>query len=84
LKYFEDYYLSLTQRLGKIAFLEQPPKQIAPGQPTIPQETLTAEPIISFSLVAYFGEIGDLVHRAGVSMATKGPLLPRISSGQFM
>jgi len=26
LKYFEDYNLSLTQRLGKIAILGQPPK----------------------------------------------------------
>jgi hypothetical protein len=27
LKYFEDYNLSLTQRLGKIAILRQPPGQ---------------------------------------------------------
>jgi len=28
LKYFEDYNLSLTQRLGKIAILGQPPRKI--------------------------------------------------------
>jgi hypothetical protein len=29
LKYFEDYNLSLTQRLGKIAILGQPPSNIS-------------------------------------------------------
>ncbi len=28
LKYFEDYNLSLTQRLGKIAILGQPPRRL--------------------------------------------------------
>jgi len=31
LEYFEDYNLSLTQRLGKIAILGQPPREILKG-----------------------------------------------------
>ena len=41
-KYFEDYNLSLTQRLGKIAILGQPPSGSHPtrhkGNPTTNQE----------------------------------------------
>jgi len=35
LKYFEDYNLSLTQRLGKIAILGQPPSTGCQVQPRL-------------------------------------------------
>jgi hypothetical protein len=39
LEYFEDYNLSLTQRLGKIAILGQPPRPIGPNFDLPPKGT---------------------------------------------